>query len=167
MLLSLVYFKDDKSPEIYPKQLASPGVIAEALSRLQLAISQMAGFILETGCSLKDLLALYSARDNSRQLHHNSKALDKFHYQYTLETAWSLSIPRLKPKARNVLDIVSMLDTDSIPEILLKDVCTSSHGSGFPRDFARICFSVKGQDVGFLSITSLTLPLDYTQLLEV
>jgi hypothetical protein len=115
LLLSVLHLKDDATN----RKIAQD--IGQELDGLPLALSQMAGFMLQTSCPLDEFLQLYRARDNYIKLQSSSTAIDKMHYQLTLENVWDMSISRLDQSSKNILEVIALLDADGIPETLFKD----------------------------------------------
>jgi hypothetical protein len=115
LLLSVLHLEDDATN----RKIAQD--IGQELDGLPLALSQMAGFMLQTSCPLDEFLQLYRARDNYIKLQSSSTAIDKMHYQLTLENVWDMSISRLDQSSKNILEVIALLDADGIPETLFKD----------------------------------------------
>lgn len=88
--------------------------IADLLGGLPLAISQMAGFLVESRCPLDEFVSLYSSYENIETIHATSTAGSTTFYQHTLSTVWTMSITSLDPDATNMLDLIAFLDPDSL-----------------------------------------------------
>jgi hypothetical protein len=84
LLLSVLHLKDDATN----RKIAQD--VGQELDGLPLALSQMAGFMLQTSCPLDEFLQLYRARDNYIKLQSSSTAIDKMCYQLTLENMWDI-----------------------------------------------------------------------------
>ena len=93
--------------------------IVRALGRYPLAIAQMAGLILARDLSFNEFLELYSKETERREMlgisEGQSASLRR--YNQTLGTVWALD--DLK-EGRALLEVISFLDPDSIPESLLE-----------------------------------------------
>ncbi|OBT70593.1 hypothetical protein VF21_10401, partial [Pseudogymnoascus sp. 05NY08] len=93
--------------------------VVQALGRYPLAIAQMAGVILARDLSFVEFLELYSGETERREIlgisEGQSASLRR--YNHTLGTVWALD--DLK-EGRALLEVISFLDPDSIPESLLE-----------------------------------------------
>jgi GTPase SAR1 family protein len=93
--------------------------VVRALGRYPLAIAQMSGVILARDLSFNEFLELYSEETERREMlgisEGQSAALRR--YNQTLGTVWALD--DLK-EGRALLEVISFLDPDSIPESLLE-----------------------------------------------
>lgn len=93
--------------------------VVRALGRYPLAIAQMAGVIFARDLSFNEFLELYSEETERREMlgisEGQSASLRR--YNQTLGTVWALD--DLK-EGRALLEVISFLDPDSIPESLLE-----------------------------------------------
>lgn len=93
--------------------------VVRALGRYPLAIAQMSGVILARDLSFNEFLELYSQDIERREMlgisEGQSSSLRR--YNQTLGTVWALD--DLK-EGRALLEVISFLDPDSIPESLLE-----------------------------------------------
>lgn len=93
--------------------------VVRALGRYPLAIAQMSGVILARDLSFNEFLELYSEETERREMlgisEGQSASLRR--YNQTLGTVWALD--DLK-KGKALLEVISFLDPDSIPESLLE-----------------------------------------------
>ncbi|KAJ5794326.1 tetratricopeptide repeat domain-containing protein [Penicillium paradoxum] len=94
--------------------------VVQALGRYPLAIAQMSGVILARDLGFNEFLALYSEETERREMlgisEGQSASLRR--YNQTLGTVWALD--DLKD-GRALLEAISFLDPDSIPETLLEN----------------------------------------------
>ena len=104
--------------------------IAEVLDGLPLAIEQMSSVIRRLRVSYADFLHLYQ-KENWR-LHELVPQEDQGIYQHTLATVWSLQ--QFSEGGETLLQILSMLDPDSIPETLLVRYSGKIEMNGYPAD---------------------------------
>ena len=96
----------------------APNVV-RALGRYPLAIAQMSGVILARDLSFGEFLELYSEEKERREMLGISEGQPASlrRYSQTLGTVWALD--DLK-QGRALLEVISLLDPDSIPESLLE-----------------------------------------------
>ena len=113
LLLRLTSRESDKDDV-----MQAPDVV-RTLGRYPLAIAQMSGVILARDLSFKEFLELYSQNMERREMlvisEGQSSSLRR--YNQTLGTVWALD--DLK-EGRALLEVISFLDADSIPESLLE-----------------------------------------------
>ncbi|KAJ5163160.1 uncharacterized protein N7500_004990 [Penicillium coprophilum] len=93
--------------------------VVRALGRYPLAIAQMSGVILARDLGFNEFLELYSEETERREIlgisEGQSASLRR--YNQTLGTVWNLDDLR---EGRALLEVISFLDPDSIPESLLE-----------------------------------------------
>lgn len=99
------------------KGLETSVEIAELLGGVPLAITQMAGIIRNRDLSLKDFLEYY--REDAQRLQKLRAPGRKTNYDHTLSSVWA--IEALSPESLVLLRVLSFLDPDNIPEIILTD----------------------------------------------
>lgn len=102
--------KETKSVEV-------SGRIVESLGGLPFAIAQMSGVIVQNHLTLKEFEEWYD--EDSKHLHEQKSAPGSSSYQHTIATAWT--IERLSVHALALLQVLSLLDPDRIPEEMLSD----------------------------------------------
>ena len=89
--------------------------IVELLGGLPLAISQMSAIIKRKHLTLRDFEDWY--REDSKALHNLECKRMQGNYQYTVMTAWA--VDQLSASTRSLLQVLSVLDPDRIPDELL------------------------------------------------
>ena len=93
--------------------------ISEALGGIPLAISQMAGIIRRQDLTLSEFFELYTDREEHASLYETKFDINIVTYPHSLSTVWAFE--RLKPQARQLLELISFLDPDVIEEDLLME----------------------------------------------
>lgn len=93
--------------------------IVQALGKYPLAIAQMSGVIMARDLTFGEFLGLYSEETERREIIDTSEGQSASlrRYNQTLSTVWALD--DLK-EGRALLEVISFLDPDSIPETLLE-----------------------------------------------
>lgn len=91
--------------------------IADALGGVPLAISQMAGIIRRQDLTLSEFLELYADHEEHASLYETKFDTNLITYRHSLSTVWAFE--KLKPQARQLLELISFLDPDAIGEDLL------------------------------------------------
>ena len=91
--------------------------ICEALGGVPLAISQMAGVICRQDLTLPEFLELYTDHEEHSNLYETKFDANLITYPHSLSTVWAFE--KLKPHARQLLELISFLDPDFIGEDLL------------------------------------------------
>lgn len=85
-----------------------------------LAISQVAGIIRRQDLTLSEFLELYKDHEEHASLYETKFDTNLITYRHSISTVWAFK--RLKPQARQLLEIISFLDPDVIGEDLLMQV---------------------------------------------
>ncbi|KAF2028616.1 hypothetical protein EK21DRAFT_69255, partial [Setomelanomma holmii] len=93
--------------------------ISEALGGVPLAISQMAGIIRRQDLTLSEFLELYTDHDEHANLYETKFDTNLVTYPHSMSTVWAFE--KLKPHARQLLELISFLDPDFIGEDLLME----------------------------------------------
>jgi hypothetical protein len=93
--------------------------ISEALGGVPLAISQMAGIIRRQDLTLSEFLELYTDHEEHTNLYETKFDTNLVAYPHSLSTVWAFE--KLKPHARQLLELISFLDPDFIGEDLLME----------------------------------------------
>ncbi|KAI0441439.1 tetratricopeptide repeat domain-containing protein [Xylaria telfairii] len=91
--------------------------IADALGGVPLAISQMAGIIRRQDLTLSEFWELYTDHEEHASLYSTKFDTNLITYRYSLSTVWAFE--KLKPQARQLLELISFLDPDAVEEDLL------------------------------------------------
>ena len=104
--------------------------IAEMLDGLPLAIQQMSSIIRRLRLSYADFLHLY-LKEHWR-LHELVPEDSQGIYQHNLATVWSLQ--QFSESGETLLQVLSMLDPDSVPETLLNHYSGKIELKGYPAD---------------------------------
>lgn len=91
--------------------------IANALGGVPLAISQMAGIIRRQDLTLSEFFELYTDHEERASLYETKFDTNLVTYRHSLSTVWAFE--KLKPQARQLLELISFLDPDVIGEDLL------------------------------------------------
>jgi hypothetical protein len=91
--------------------------ISDALGGVPLAISQMAGIIRRQGLTLSEFFELYKDHEQHANLYKIKFDTNLMTYRHTLSTVWAFE--KLKPEARQLLELISFLDPDAIGEDML------------------------------------------------
>lgn len=102
--------------------------ISEALGGVPLAISQMAGIIRRQDLTLSEFLELYTNHEEHASLYETKFETGLVKYRHSLSTVWAFE--KLKPQARQLLELISFLDPDIIEEDLLMAASTELSSGG-------------------------------------
>lgn len=107
--------------------------ISAALGGVPLAISQMAGIIRRQDLTLSEFFELYTDREEHASLYETKFDTNLVTYRHSLSTVWAFE--KLKPKARQLLELISFLDPDVIGEDLLLEASAEllSEGAQFKK----------------------------------
>jgi hypothetical protein len=95
--------------------------LVSELGTLPLAISQAAGYIARTGCTISDYLSMYLGRGNQLELLESSRDVNYF-YEKTVASTWTsryFGSKEHEPNAAQLLRILAFLDPDGVPGLLL------------------------------------------------
>ena len=100
-------------------------IAAKILNRigfLPLTIHQVANLLLNDGCPLSYIIEAYKNRElieDTKNLLYRGAQDSTYHH--SLKTVWNINFKRLDPDQRNLINILSLLDPDSVPFILLHE----------------------------------------------
>jgi hypothetical protein len=94
--------------------------ICEELGGLPLAVTQVAGFIINASCSLGEVVNMFKSISDANYLFEGQGEPIDAYYELTLSNVWNVTFSRLSQPTRDLLDIIAFLDPDSIPERLFK-----------------------------------------------
>ena len=107
--------------------------IAEHLDGIPLAIEQMAAIIREARMSYREFLRYYEQTDKKLVHGQDMRNRDAMKgYAPSLATVWA--IDRLQRPTASLMEVISMLDPELIPESLLQEHVGNIPVEGFPRD---------------------------------
>lgn len=101
--------------------------IADELGGLPLAIAHVAGYIYESKAGFEDFLLLFQERSNSAHIFASEGNMSTFQYEKRLGVVWDLALNRLErqnPDALRLVQTLSMLNPDGVPEGMLYGVHT-------------------------------------------
>ncbi|KAK3906405.1 hypothetical protein C8A05DRAFT_40822 [Staphylotrichum tortipilum] len=104
--------------------------IANALGGIPLAISQMAGIIRRQDLTLSEFYELYKDQEEHARLYETKFDTSLVTYRHSLSTVWAFE--KLKPQARQLLELVSFLDPDVIGDDLLMKASAALRSDGLP-----------------------------------
>jgi hypothetical protein len=105
-----------------PDDTAIARSLAERLGGLPLAINQVASYILDSDCTLGECEEIYSDISSRNDLLIQQSNTVDTNYEHSLGNVWDLSMSRVRKQNVNsvhLLEILSLLDPDSVPELLL------------------------------------------------
>jgi hypothetical protein len=98
------------------------GDIATYTGRLPLALSHIAGYLEQSGCSLEDFVELWQERLRHTTLQPPTKDGTSLNpTEKTLEIMWNIGLREVTIDARELLNILAFLDSDTIQKDLLVD----------------------------------------------
>lgn len=104
--------------------------ISDELGGVPLAISQMAGIIRRQDFTLSEFFELYTDHEEHASLYETKFDTNLVTYRHSLSTVWAFE--KLKPQARQLLELVSFLDPDVIGEDLLMEASAELLSEGAP-----------------------------------
>ena len=93
--------------------------ISRVLGGLPVAIAHVAGYIHKSHVSLSEFSAIYKKRDQSWRIWSQNCRAWNYQYDRSLNTVWEIALTELTPAAREMVNILSMLSPDNIPESIL------------------------------------------------
>jgi hypothetical protein len=107
--------------------------ISHALGGVPLAISQMAGIIRRQDLTLSEFFELYTDHEEHVSLYETKFDTSLVTYRHSLSTVWAFE--KLKPQARQLLELISFLDPDVFGEDLLMEASVEllSEGARFKK----------------------------------
>jgi len=94
--------------------------ISDELGGLPLAIAHVAGYLAESRASLGDCLELLKERRNSARIFSIAPPMTIFQYEKTLGTVWDVALQRLDRDALTLIQVLSMMNPDGVPEDMLR-----------------------------------------------
>ncbi|KAF8602582.1 FabD/lysophospholipase-like protein, partial [Ceratobasidium sp. AG-I] len=110
LLLKAAHLDGNKISKL---EMVAASEIGKDLGYLALAIVQAGAYILRSGCSLAQYRQNYQDRSHELKLHHIvfPEAED---YQLNIYATWKLSLDRLRPKSKGLLQLISLLHHNRI-----------------------------------------------------
>lgn len=105
-------------------------LVAEMLDGLPLGIEQMSSIIRRLRVNYADFMELYEKEN--RRLHEMLPDDNQSGYHHSLATVWSLQ--QFSYPSETLLQVLSMLDPDSVPETLLTQNYDKVELDGYPMD---------------------------------
>jgi hypothetical protein len=107
--------------------------VAVRLGGLPLALTQMAGIIDRKALSFAEFLRVFEEEDVRSKLFKTQIGGSKIRmgYEHTLDTVWALE--KLSKSSSILLDALSLLDQDGIPETILQCTSPGIHAEGYPQ----------------------------------
>jgi hypothetical protein len=118
MLLGQLAYDEKWATATAEEEEAARALCAE-LGGLPLAIAQIAGFVLNGGGDLVEVLDLFETRDTGVFFEGQQEPVDSY-YEHTLSTVWDVTLIKLDEPTLTFLDIVAFMDPDSITEELFQ-----------------------------------------------
>jgi hypothetical protein len=100
-----------------PEEQKAARQICFRLGNLPLALSQMSGYIHESGCSLDSFLITYQDFENLPVLHKTSQPGSTTGYEHTIATVWAMTMSLLETRsvtALRTLSLLAFLDPDGL-----------------------------------------------------
>lgn len=91
--------------------------ISDAIGGVPLAISQMAGIIRRQDLTLSEFFELYKDHEEHASLYETKFDTNLITYRHSISTVWAFE--KLKPLARQLLELISFFDPDAVGEDLL------------------------------------------------
>jgi hypothetical protein len=120
-------------PQDHAHQVLAAQKLAGELGGLPLAINQMANYILDTRCSLEEFVEMFSNLQDKKELLRSSGPTFDMSYSHSLTTVWDISFSHLNDNGRHLLEILSFLDPDSIPESAFTTPTSVGDNAAYPR----------------------------------
>ena len=107
--------------------------ISSTFGGFPLAISQMAGIIRQQDLTLSEFFELYTDYEEHTRLYETKFNTDLVTYSHSLSTVWAFE--KLKPQAKQLLELISFLDPDLIKDdfLIQASVELISEGAQFKR----------------------------------
>ena len=90
--------------------------LSQALGGLPLAMTHFAGYVTKSQCTIQQILNSFHDRAKSSQVWTAESVESASMYTHTLATVWDLAWRRLSSDSKILLEMMSFLDPDGIPE---------------------------------------------------
>ncbi|CAH0023367.1 unnamed protein product [Clonostachys rhizophaga] len=113
----------NRLPSVHASEetLSAAKVLVTQLGGLPLGIRQMAGFMRETGCSIRDLLVMIEDTEQHGKIRsYETSSFARLTYPSSLASALEVSLSKLDEPALNLLALFSTLDPDGIQDSVTK-----------------------------------------------
>ncbi|KAL9628455.1 MAG: hypothetical protein Q9164_007269 [Protoblastenia rupestris] len=104
--------------------------IVSTVGALHLAIFQLGSYLKTTHSTPKEFIRRYQKPSGAARVDSWDEATP-LTYQHTLATVWKLAFERLSPDSMLLLNILSFLDSDIIPDVLFLSAPEGSHFEDF------------------------------------
>lgn len=104
--------------------------ITDVLGGVPLAISQMAGIIRRQDLTLSEFYELYTDQEEHPRLYETKFDTNLVTYRHTLSTVWAFE--KLKPQARQLLELASFFDPDAIGDEFLMEAAVGMWADPVP-----------------------------------
>ncbi|KAH7000615.1 hypothetical protein EDB80DRAFT_114451 [Ilyonectria destructans] len=119
LLLRYLDHKDEQS-NVFLNDMENARAISKELEGLPIAIAHVAGYIDQLGRPLSYFLEQFRERRSASIVWlMDSRTSTTPQYDRTLDTVWDFALSALGEEARSLLDVLAMLNPDSIPEEML------------------------------------------------
>jgi hypothetical protein len=119
LLLQYLDFQDEES-RMFLDDVDNAKAISHELEGLPIAIAHVAGYIGQLRRPFPYFLEQFRERRKASVVWFTDSRTNTTHqYDRTLNTVWDLAFSALGPKARSLMDVLAMLNPDSIPEVML------------------------------------------------
>lgn len=118
--LLLRYLSHDEERGAFDDNVESAKAVSRAVEGLPIAIAHAAGYVGQSGRSLSYFLEQFQERRKASAIWSmDSSSCPTQQYKRTLATVCDLALSVLGPEARSLMDVLAMLNADSIPEDML------------------------------------------------
>lgn len=95
------------------------GEIAKRAERLPLALSLIAGYVLASECTLSDFVEIWNERQRSTPVPNRNENDPTANADSAMDTVWNIGLREVTTDARQLLNILAFLDSDTIQKNLL------------------------------------------------
>jgi hypothetical protein len=93
--------------------------LCEELGGLPLAIAHVAGYMTESSVSVKDALDMLTRRREAAKIFEKKPEGATFGYKKALGFVWDIALQELDESALKLMQVLSMLNPDGVPEDML------------------------------------------------
>ncbi|KAK0947709.1 hypothetical protein LTR29_000966 [Friedmanniomyces endolithicus] len=109
--------------------------LCEELGGHALAIAHYAGYAATTQLTARDVTAMFNQRHISPDVWSATSHSSFVQYERTLGTVWAITWPHINDDSRRLLDVLSLLNPESIPETYLEHTDAVVQREGLTRSF--------------------------------